>query len=236
MNIVAIIPARGGSKRIPRKNVKLFGGLPMIAYSIQAAQKAAVFDRIIVSTDDDEIMTVARQYGAEAPFRRPSELSNDFATTDAVVNHALQWLAENNCAVHYCCCICATAPFLQVEYLCQGLELLKSSCATGVFPVTKFPYTIFRALKLNDQGRVEMLWPENYRKRSQDFPEVFHDAGQFYWTDVEKRRANQAEGFADCVPIFLPRYLVQDIDTPEDWEVAERMFLASQTSPKPEAK
>lgn len=224
MTTVAIIPARGGSKRIPRKNVKLFAGRPMIAHSIEAARASGVFDRIVVSTDDAEIMETARACGAEAPFSRPPELANDHAGTDEVLIHALTWLSEHGAAPGYACCLYATAPFVRPGDLARGLQLLKEKGATTAFSVTSFPYTIFRALKINEQGRLEMFWPENRLKRSQDLPESWHDAGQFYWMDVPKYLRERRLFSADSVPVVLPRYLVQDIDTPEDWETAEHMF------------
>lgn len=228
MSIVAIIPARGGSKRIPGKNIKLFAGLPMIVHSLVAAREAQLFDRIIVSTDSGDIMNIAKQNGAEVPFLRPAELANDIADTDAVLIHALDWLAEHGCSVRYFCCIYATAPFLRSQYIRKGLELLQSENATTAFSVTTYPYTIFRSLKVNHRGRIEMLWPENFMKRSQDFPEVVHDAGQFYWGNREKYLREGRLFSSDSVPVHIPRYLVQDIDTPEDWEVAERMYKAIQ--------
>ena len=227
MSIVAIIPARGASKRIPRKNIKLFDGIPIIAYSIRTAVEARIFDRIIVSSDDDEIMMVAREHGAEAPFRRPTPLADDFAGIDAVLSHALDWLQSNGTEVHYSCCIHATAPFLRAKDLRSGLDRLRSEKATTAVSVTTYPSTIFRALKLNSLNRLEMLWPEHFEKRSQDFAQVFHDAGQFYWVDVTKYLPEKCLFSKDSVPIPIPRYLVQDIDTPEDWERAEKMFQAN---------
>jgi N-acylneuraminate cytidylyltransferase len=226
MSTVAIIPARGGSKRIPRKNVKLFAGLPMIAHSIRAAKQAQLFDRIMVSTDDDEIMDVARGEGAEVPFRRPPELATDFAGTDAVLRHALQWLREEGVAARYFCCIYATAPFIQPDAIRRGLATLTGSSATTAFSVTTYPYPIARALKLRSDGRVEMCWPENFAKRSQDFAECYHDAGQFYWGDADKYLRDGRLFSSDSVPVIIPRQFVQDIDTLEDWEMAERMFMA----------
>ncbi|BDV43449.1 pseudaminic acid cytidylyltransferase [Geotalea uraniireducens] len=223
---VAIIPARGGSKRIPRKNIKPFAGKPMIAYSIEAALESGLFERVIVSTDDREIADVARGHGAEVPFIRPAELADDFAGTDAVLLHGLQWLEEHARRPDYCCCIYATAPFVRSEYLRQGFELLCHHQATSAFSVATFPACIFRALKLNDLGRLEMIWPENREKRSQDLGEAYHDAGQFYWVDTGKYLAERRLFSADAVPVQIPRHLVQDIDTPEDWETAERMYRA----------
>lgn len=229
MKCVAIIPARGGSKRIPRKNIKMFCGKPMIAWAIQAAQEADVFDRIIVSTDDDEIAAVATQCGAEAPFSRPLELANDFASTEDVILHGLDWLAQNGCDTRYFCCIYPTAPFLRPEYIRKGLELIRSEESTTAFSVTTYAYTIFRSLKVDERGRLAMFWPENLDKRSQDLPEAFHDAGQFYWGDARKFIMEPELFSSDSTAVILPRQLVQDIDTLEDWEVAERMFNSQST-------
>lgn len=224
MKTIAIIPARGGSKRIPGKNIKPFGGRPLIAYSIDAAQQSGVFDRIIVSTDSEEIAVVAREYGAETPFMRPMELANDFTVTDAVLLHALDWLSHHGCPVRYFCCIYAIAPFIRADFIRKGFDILRSERAASAYSVTTYPHPIFRAMKLNQRGRVEMIWPENFAKRSQDLPEAFHDAAQFYWADAEKYLHNKRIFSGDAVPVFIPRDLVQDIDTPEDWNVAERMF------------
>jgi pseudaminic acid cytidylyltransferase len=220
----AVIPARSGSKRIPGKNIKLFLGKPMISYSIEAAKKSGVFDRIIVSTDSPEIAKIAVVYGAEVPFMRPPELSGDHASTDSVVLHALDWLGANWKPVDYICCIYSTAPFVRPEYLKKGLELLRSENATSAFSVTSFPCPIFRALKVDGGGRIQMFWPEHRLTRSQDLPEAFHDAGQFYWADARKYALEKRLFSSDAVPIILPRKFVQDIDTPEDWERAESMF------------
>lgn len=224
VDAVAIIPARGGSKRIPRKNIKLFAGVPMIARSILAAKECGLFRRIIVSTEDAEITEVAREYGAEVPFVRPAELATDHTNTDPVLLHALRWLEENDALPSTFCCIYATAPFIQADYLRKGFQLLRDEGATTVFSVTSFPYPIFRSLKVLPNRRVEMFWPENFPKRSQDLPEAFHDAGQFYWMNTTKYLQDSRLFSSDSVPVFLPRYLVQDIDTLEDWERAELMF------------
>ena len=229
---VAIIPARAGSKRIPGKNIKPFCGKPIIAYSIAAAQQSCVFDRIICSTDSDEIADVARQYGAEIPFQRPAEFANDFAGTDAVLQHALDWLEEHGGLPRYFCCLYATAPFVQPADLQRGLEALTQHSAITAFSVTTYPSTIFRALKINGCGRVEMLWPENFTKRSQDLPETYHDAGQFYWADTERYLVEQRLFSSDSVPVCLSRHLVQDLDTLEDWDIAERMLMAMQARPE----
>ena len=223
---VAIIPARGGSKRIPRKNVKPFAGRPMIAHSIRAAQTADIFRRIIVSTDCEEIADVAREYGAEVPFLRPADIATDFAGTDAVNLHALDWLARQGETPGHFCCVYATAPFIRASDLRRGEELLRREDAASAISVTTFASTIFRALHITARGRAEMIWPENFCKRSQELPVAYHDAAQFYWFDTAKYRAEPRMFTSDAVPVVIPRKLVQDIDTEEDWEVAEQMFIA----------
>jgi len=226
MNI-CIIPARGGSKRIPKKNILEFCGKPMIAHSIDAAQAAGVFDRIIVSTDSEEIAAVAKERGAEIPFMRPAELSDDRATIETVFTHTLLRLKEENPSLEHACCLCATAPFVQPEYLQKAFEVLKKSGVSEAFSVTTFPFPIFRGLKINETGALEMFWPEYREFRSQDLPEAYQDAGQFYWVDVEKYMKTPLLFVApDAKPVILPRHLVQDIDTPEDWKRAELMFNA----------
>jgi pseudaminic acid cytidylyltransferase len=222
--VVAIIPARGGSKRIPNKNIKLFAGQPIISYSIRVARETGLFDRVIVSTDSLEISTIAIEYGAEVPFLRPAELANDFAGTAEVVCHAVEWLAKEGMQPKFICCIYATAPFIQASYLKQGYDKLLSSDATSVFSVTTYPYPIYRSLKVTEDDRIKMMWPEYANIRSQDLTEAYHDAGQFYWANTEKFMKEKALFAKDSLPVILPRYLVQDIDTLEDWETAEKMF------------
>lgn len=223
--IVAIIPARGGSKRIPRKNVRDFCGRPMIAWSIEACQKAGVFDRIIVSTDDPEIMEIARGLGAEAPFSRPVELSGDHTPTVPVVRHSVEWLIQHECRVSFACCVYATAPFLQSQFLKEGLATLRANSDTEfVFSAVSFGFPIFRAIKLDEENRVSMFWPEHELSRSQDLPEAYHDAGQFYWGTAEAWQKSE-HIFSSCArALTLPSYLVQDIDTPDDWRRAELMM------------
>jgi N-acylneuraminate cytidylyltransferase len=223
--IVAVIPARGGSKRIPRKNIKPFCGKPMLAWSVEAAKAAGIFDAIIVSTDDDEIAAVAERNGAEAPFRRPAELANDKTPTLPVYAHAIRWFEEHRGAVNYMCGIFPTAPFLQPHYLKEGLDLLRNhEDAEFAFSVTSYAFPIFRALKRNADGTVGVLWPEHELTRSQDLPEAWHDAGQFYWGRKEAFLRTTRLFSARSYPVVLPRHLVQDIDSPEDWERAELMF------------
>lgn len=227
---LAVIPARGGSKRIPRKNIKEFCGKPMIAWSIEAAQESGSFDRIIVSTDDEEIATVAERWGAEVPFTRPANLSDDYTGTIPVVAHAIQTLVEEGMRFSAVCCLYATAPFVQAEHLRRGHELLASSDVDYAFSVTSYAFPIQRALRLNSDGRVDMLHPEYFLTRSQDLEEAFHDAGQFYWGRPHAW-LNQRPIFSSAaLPVLLPRYCVQDIDTPEDWRYAELMFQVMRQS------
>ena len=228
MNTIAIIPARGGSKRIPGKNIKKFGGLPMLAHSIRAAHQVGLFDRILVSTDSEEIMGIARDHGAEAPFQRPPQIASDTASTEDVLVHVLQWLSAQGAPADFFCCIYATAPFVRLEDIRRGYERLRAENATTAFPVTTYAYPIFRSLRINARGRVEMFWPENMDKRSQELPEAYHDAGQFYWGDTQKFLQEPLLFSSNSVPILIPRRLVQDIDTTEDWAVAEKMLLSSQ--------
>ena len=222
--VVAIIPARGGSKRIPNKNIKLFTGQPIISYSIRVAQETGLFDRVIVSTDSPEIADIAREYGAEAPFLRPAELANDFAGTAEVVCHAIAWLEQEGMQPEFICCVYATAPFIQASHLKQGYDKLVSTDANSVFSVTTYPYPIYRSLKITEKGGIEMIWPEYENIRSQDLSEAYHDAGQFYWANTNKFLKGKSLFAKDSLPVVLPRYLVQDIDTAEDWETAERLF------------
>ncbi len=223
---VAIIPARGGSKRIPKKNIKLFAERPMISYSISAAKDSGLFDRVIVSTDSDEIAAVAEEHGAEVPFIRPAELSDDHTATAPVITHALNWLADDGTPAAYACCIYATAPFVRASDISKGYDILKDSGASTAFTVTSFPFPIFRALQIKGDGALAMFWPEHRTTRSQDLPDAYHDAGQFYWINVEKFSRSSELYNEDSQPILLPRHLVQDIDSPEDWETAEHMFTA----------
>lgn len=219
-----MIPARGGSKRIPRKNIKYFGGKPMIAWSVSAAQEAGIFDRIIVSTDDPEIASIATKLGAEVPFVRPTELSGDYTTTKLVISHAIGALALQKFNPKQVCCIYATAPFLQSGDILRGLELLEQSNADFAFSVTSFPFPIQRAMKIRVDGRLEMFDQTQFGTRSQDLPEAYHDAGQFYWGTTEAWQTDANIFGAGSVPIILPRHRVQDIDTPEDWENAQAML------------
>ena len=222
---IAIIPARGGSKRIPQKNIKDFLGLPLIAYSIKTAIESKLFSKVIVSTNNEKIASIAKKYGAVVPFIRPKELSDDFIGTTDVINHTLEYLKSIGEEYMYCCTIYATAPMLQKEYLQKGFEVLKNSDAINSFSATSMPFPIQRTFKVNQDNRCEMFNPEHFNTRSQDLEEAFQDAGQFYWTKLDKK-SNNIFFSNDSIPIILPRHLVQDIDTLEDWTRAEFMYKA----------
>ncbi len=223
MSCVAIIPARGGSKRIPRKNLKPFDGVPMIVRSIRTALDCGLFDQVIVSTDDEEIADVARAHGAQVPFMRPVELADDFTGTAAVIVHALSQLP----VFDYVCCIYATAPLLQARYLRQGHELLvQHPDKSFAFSVAGFGFPVQRALTLDEQGVLTSLYPEFRNTRSQDLPEAYQDAGQFYWGRREAWLRGDVLFSPASLPVILPRYLVQDIDTLEDWKRAEYLYAA----------
>jgi pseudaminic acid cytidylyltransferase len=222
MNL-ALIPARGGSKRIPRKNIRSFRGRPMIAWSIEAARVAGCFDRILVSTDDQEIAAVARSHGAEVPFLRPAHLADDLATTQAVVLHSLEWCELQGLLPRAVCCLYATAPFVQpADLVVSGKLLEQAPTGSFVFAATSFAFPIQRAIHIDAAGRSAMFNPEHFNTRSQDLEEAFHDAGQFYWARPEAWR-HSASFFENGRPLVLPRWRVQDIDTEEDWHRAELM-------------
>lgn len=223
MNI-CIIPARGGSKRIPRKNIKEFNGKPMIAYSIHAALESGCFDRVIVSTDDQEIAMIAKTYGAEIPFIRPAELSDDFAGTTPVIAHAIEWLKLHNEAPKQVCCIYATAPFTSTEDIQKGQNILEETGCDYAFSVTSYAFPIQRSIRITDDNRVEMFNPDYFCVRSQDLEEAYHDAGQFYWGKADSWLSDKPIFSSESAPVILPRYRVQDIDTQEDWDRAELMF------------
>lgn len=223
---LAVIPARGGSKRIARKNIRAFAGRPIIAYSIDAARACGLFEHVVVSTDDDEIAEVARGCGAETPFVRPKALADDHTGTNAVVRHAIGWFGERGALPEHVCCLYATAPFVQPRYLREGFDRLVASGRSFAFSVTGFEFPIQRALRIDADGRVQPIWPENAARRSQDLEQTFHDAGQFYW-GTSRAFLDDVVLYSDAsVPVILPRHLVQDIDTEEDWTRAELMFAA----------
>lgn len=222
---VAVIPARGGSKRIPRKNIRRFAGKPMIAYSIQCALDSGLFERVIVSTDDADIAAVAVEHGAEAPFVRPPELSGDYAGTTEVVAHAVHFL-QQQAAVSAVCCIYATAPFIAKEDVTSGCSLLENGDWQYVFSATTYAFPIFRSFRMSEGHGVQMLFPEHFTTRSQDLPEALHDAGQFYWGRPEAWLAHERIFSDRATIVAVPRWRVQDIDTAEDWQRAETMAQA----------
>lgn len=221
---VAIIPARGGSKRIPRKNIKLFGGKPMIAWSIEAAIASKVFDRILVSTDDDEIAHVASTFGAEIPFMRPASLSDDIVGTTDVIAHALSAIESADYTIDAACCIYATSPLLEPDDLIRGLQVLESGDWQYAFSVTDFAAPVYRAFQKTPGGGVEMIFPQYFETRSQDLPQALHDAAQFYWGRPQAWLTKQRIFGGKSTPVMIPRSRVQDIDTPEDWVIAEQLF------------
>jgi pseudaminic acid cytidylyltransferase len=223
MNI-AIIPARGGSKRIPRKNIKEFCGKPIIAWSIEAAIASRLFQRIIVSTDDAEIAEVAKHYGAETPFIRPAELANDFVGIADVIAHGVTWANTEGLTPQSVCCVYATAPFIQAADLSVGLNLLNSGGWSYTFAAAEFVSPIFRSFKISSNGGVEMIYPELFQTRSQDLPNIFHDAAQFCW-GRSKSWLNKERVFdAHSSPVIIPPWRVVDIDTEDDWIRAECMY------------
>lgn len=221
---LAVIPARGGSKRIPRKNVRPFGGKPMIAWSIQAALASGCFDRVIVSTDDEEIAAVARRHGAQVPFMRPPALADDHTGTIPVIAHAIGAERQLGYDPDAVCCLYATAPFVLAEDIVRGYEMLLQSGCAYAFSVTGYAAPIQRAVRITAAKRVEMFWPEQFNTRSQDLEPAYHDAAQFYWGRPQAWLAGKPIFSIDSVPIVLPRHRVQDIDTPEDWQRAELML------------
>lgn len=218
---IAVIPARGGSKRIPRKNIKEFCGKPMIAWSIEAAKASGLFDRIIVSTDDNEIAEVSRQWGGEVPFMRPAALSDDFAGTAGVIAHATQWVLDEGDDVTVVCCIYATSPFIRETDIKEGLSELTSGDWEYVFSATDFAAPIFRSFERTIEGGVQMFFPEHVLTRSQDLPVALHDAGQFYWGRTSAWLQEVRVFDLHSKPLIIPRWRVLDIDTQDDWKRAE---------------
>lgn len=225
---LCVIPARGGSKRIPGKNIRDFCGKPVIAYSIEAALQSNCFDKVIVSTDDQGIASVAQSYGAEIPFLRPQALADDFTGTNDVIKHAIQWYNSSRQMVSYVCCLYATAPFVQKTYLEEGYKKLLELNKSFAFSVTSFPFPIQRAIRIKQNSEVQAIWPENINKRSQDLEEAFHDAGQFYWGTSDAFLKDEVIFSNVSTSVKIPRHLVQDMDTLEDWCRAELMYQAWQ--------
>lgn len=222
---IAIIPARGGSKRIPRKNIKLFAGKPMIAYAIEAAKESRIFDQVIVSTDDDEITQIAIAHGASAPFVRPSELADDYTPTNPVIVHALDRSLELGWAITHACCIYPSVPFIEANDIVRAYRLLVDSDAEYCFPIAEYPSPIQRALSRDTAGRVSPLQPQFQLTRTQDLMPAFFDVGQFYWGTAGGWRSGRT-AHERGIGLHIPLWRAIDIDTLEDWKRAELMHLA----------
>jgi pseudaminic acid cytidylyltransferase len=229
---LAVIPARGGSKRIPRKNIRRFAGVPMIAHAIAAARDSGLFARIVVSTDDDEIAEVAREYGAEVPFRRPAELAGDHAATAPVVAHAIQACGAPGESADPVCCLYPCVPLLRPEDLTQALALLEGSGADFCFPVVAFASPVQRALRRAPDGRMSPIDATHEFSRTQDLEPAYHDAGQFYWGRASAWLAGRRV-HSGGIGHPMPAWRVVDIDTPEDWARAELIHRALKDAPPP---
>lgn len=225
MNL-CVIPARGGSKRVIKKNIKNFCGKPIILWSIEQAKLSKCFDKIIVSTDDTEIANLAKKNGADVPFRRPKLLSNDHAGTSSVISHAIKWQIKYDKKPTYVCSIYATAPFLKSSDLKNGLKILKNTKSSYTFPVTSYAYPIQRSFQIKTNKKLAMFFPQYYKYRSQDLKEAYHDAGQFYWAATDTWLENKPIISKNSSPLLIPRYRAMDIDTIEDWFIAEKMFMS----------
>lgn len=223
MKSVAIITARGGSKRIPRKNIRPFLGKPILEYSIEAALQTELFEEVMVSTDDTEIAQIAQQAGAKVPFFRSEETANDFATTADVIAEVLAAYAQAGKEFQAACCIYPTAPFVTANMLSTAMQLLEQEQADCVIPVVKFSFPPQRGVVIN-QGRIVPKWPENMTKRSQDLEPLYHDCGQFYCLNVERFLQQKAIWMEHAVPLIQEERYVQDIDTLEDWALAEMKY------------
>ncbi len=221
---ICVIPARAGSKRIPNKNIRPFAGKPIIWHSIAAAHRSGLFEHIYVSTDSEKIAAIAREGGAEVPFIRPPELADDHIPIYDVLAHAVKWMKNNEINIKYLCCIYATAPFVKSEYLSQGFEIVSSGIANRAFTVAHYPAPVLKALKTNEHGYLEMMYPEYKYARSQDLPVGYYNAGQFHWYKAEYFKEDHTSAHDGAIPIYIPRYLAHDIDTLEDLEAAELMF------------
>lgn len=220
---MAVIPARGGSKRIPRKNIKDFCGKPMIAYAICAAKESGLFDRIVVSTDDDEIAEIANQWGAETPFKRPIELSDDYTATVPVIKHSIETCKKQGWIVKEICCVYPCVPFLQALDLIGGFSQMKKNVNGFSLSITEYPSAIQRAFKRVSNEKIEPFFSEFQNVRTQDLDSAYYDAGQFYWGRTEQWLSTNnihSNGFG----YEIPRWRSVDIDTPEDWHYAEILF------------
>ena len=231
MNI-AVIPARKGSKRIKNKNIFDFCGKPIIYYSITNAIESNLFDKVIVSTDSNKIADISKSFGAEIPFKRPKEISNDYATTLDVMSHSSKWLSERFKNIESVCCIYATAPLLQIQDLVNAYTDYKTKKWNYIFSAANFNYPIQRALKKNNDGSTSMYFPDNFNLRSQDFEPAFHDAGQFYIGKLESWLRKENFFNDNSKPIIIPSWRVQDIDNFDDWQRAEKIYQLLKESEK----
>jgi pseudaminic acid cytidylyltransferase len=222
---IAIIPARGGSKRIPRKNILTFAGIPMIAHAIAAARHCGLFAKVIVSTDDEEISSIARAHGADTPFKRPAALADDSTPTMPVIAHGIRACQEIGWSIDYVCCIYPCVPFIRADDLQAALALLKASSADFSFPIAEFPSAIQRGLRQTPDGRVAPFFPEHELTRTQDLEPAYFDVGQFYWGAAQAWLKNQRV-HSNGVGLPIPRWRAVDIDVPEDWQRAELMYDA----------
>lgn len=223
MTNIAIIPARGGSKRVPRKNIRHFGGRPMIAHAIVAAVSSQLFERIVVSTEDHEIAAIAREWGAETPFERPAELADDHTGTLAVVAHAIHACRDLGWKMERACCIYPAVPFIRRIDLEGALAMLMDKGADYCFPVAEFPSAVQRALKLGVDGVVQPYYPQHEKIRTQDLEPAYFDAGQFYWGKTEAW-LNNPRIHSGGIGYVIPSWRVVDIDTPDDWNRAELLY------------
>lgn len=234
MNTLALIPARGGSKRIPRKNVRPFAGQPMIGHAIEVAQRSRLFDAVVVSTDDEEIADISRRLGAEVPFMRPEQLADDHTPTVPVVTHAIAALKASGRTFDQVCCLYPACPLLEADDLREALDLLRSTQSPYVFPVLPFPAPIQRALRRADDGRTEPFDPRHSQTRSQDLEPAYYDAGQFYWGRAEAW-LHGMDIHRNGRTIVMPGWRAVDIDTPDDWLRAEALYRALRQRPQESA-
>lgn len=219
---IAIITARGGSKRIPHKNIKEFCGKPIINYSIEAALRSDLFEEVMVSTDDEEIAKIARKAGAQVPFMRSSENADDHASTDDVLLEVLKQYQKKGREFETFCCMYPTAPFVTAQKLQKAMELLKT--ADSVMPVVAFSYPPQRCFILNESGELRMKWPEYAKTRSQDLEPYYHDCGQFYCCRTKLFIEYGTTDLPHMVPMIMSELEVQDIDDLDDWEIAELKY------------
>jgi len=225
MTKIAVIPARGGSKRIPGKNIKSFHGVPMVARAIEIAKKSELFDQIIVSTDDESIAEVSREYGASAPFIRPSRLADDYAGTAPVIAHAVSEAMKSDATIEHVCCIYPCVPLLMPQDLIRAFDIFSKSNSDFVFPVIEYSHPVQRGFTLGAGGEVNFAYPEHEMSRTQDLEPMYHDAGQFYWGKAESWLSGK-KMHSDGIGMLIPSWRVVDIDNEQDWQRAELLYSA----------